>query len=78
MTPDVLRFAPDGTGAGLYTERIDLRQIGPLEVVRASRVEFDAPSQRWEVRDLSGRRLHADPSRQACLDWERRHFNQHP
>ena len=48
--PDVLVFQPDGSGAGLYTERIDLREIGALEVVRASEIEFNETTQQWEVR----------------------------
>ena len=75
-TPDVLHFAPDGTGAGLYTEAIDLQQIGRLDMNRASHIEFNSESQQWEVYDFTGRWLFADPSRATCLQWERRHFNQ--
>ena len=74
--PDVIHFNPDGTGAGLYTERIDLKQIGTLEVVCASEIEFNDTTQQWEVFDYNGRRVFADPSREACLRWEREHFNQ--
>lgn len=74
---DVLHFAPDGTGAGLYTEAIDLQQIGRLDMSRASHIEFNAASQQWEVHDFTGRWLFADPSREACLHWEHQHFNQH-
>ena len=74
--PDVLHFAPDGTGAGLYTEVIDLQQIGRLDMSRASHIEFNSESQQWEVYDFTGHWLFADPSREACLHWERRHFNQ--
>jgi hypothetical protein len=73
---DVLHFAPDGTGAGLYTEAIDLQQIGRLDMSRASHIEFNAESQQWEVHDFTGRWLFADPSREACLHWEHQHFNQ--
>jgi hypothetical protein len=77
--PEVIHFAPDGTGAGLYTELIDLREIGSLEVVRASEIEFNDATQQWEVFDFIGSRVFTDPSREACLRWERQHFNQpHP
>ncbi len=76
--PDTLHFQPDGTGAGLYTERIDLREIGDLEVVRASEIEFNAADQRWEVFDYTGSKVFSAPSREACLRWERAHFNQQP
>lgn len=77
--PHVLHFAPDGTAAGLYTERIDLHEIGRLDVCRATSVEFDDESQLWEVHDYTGHRLFTHRSRQACLDWERQHFNaDHP
>ena len=74
--PDTLYFQPDGTGAGLYTECIDLRQIGTLEVVRASEIEFNDTTQQWEVFDYNGHRVFADSSREACLRWERETFNQ--
>ena len=77
--PEVIHFNPDGTGAGLYTELIDLREIGSLEVVRASEIEFNETTQQWEVFDFTGTRVFTEPSREACLRWERQHFNQsHP
>ena len=76
--PDTLHFQPDGTGAGLYTERIDLREIGTLEVVRASDIEFNDATQQWEVFDYTGNRVFTDPSREACLRRERQHFNSSP
>ena len=74
--PEVIHFAPDGTGAGLYTELIDLREIGSLEVVRASEIEFNDTTQQWEVFDFIGSAVFTDPSREACLRWERQQFNQ--
>lgn len=74
--PEVLHFQPDGTGAGLYTEAIDLQQIGRLEMSRASTIEFNLENQQWEVFDFTGHRLFADASREVCLRWERGYFNQ--
>jgi len=72
----VLVFDATGTGHGLYTEAIDLHELGPLRMRRASSVEFDPPSQQWEVRLPDGTLLYRHHSRGACLAWERRHFNQ--
>ena len=74
--PEVLHFQPDGSAAGLYTEIIDLQQIGVLDVSRASEIEFNPDTQQWEVFDYTGTQVFSDPSREACLRWERRHFNQ--
>ena len=60
------------------TEVIDLAKIGQLDITRATRVEFDVPTQRWEVYDFTGHQLFSNRSRQVCLDWERRHFNETP
>ena len=69
-------FAPGGEGRCLYTEAIDLAAIGPLRIRRATNIEFNEATQQWEVRDAGGALLHSDPSREACLIWEHRHFNQ--
>ena len=69
-----LTFDPDGVARGLYTEVIDLHQLGRLSIRRISRIEFDDRAQVWRVFDLSGDRLFAHASRQACIDWEREHL----
>ena len=84
MPDTVLKPAPDsvlvfdaaGTGTGLYTEAIDLHELGSLRMRRASSVEFEPLIQQWEVRLPDGTLLHRHPSRAACLAWERKHFNQ--
>jgi len=70
-----LRFNPSGTIECLYTEAIDLHVLGRLKVVRATDIRFCGKSQGWKVRCAStGRLLHTNPSREACLTWERHHL----
>ena len=76
MKPEaVLRFNPDGTAEGLYTDVIPLCALGRLSVQRASTIEFDDASQQWVVRSRESTELYQSPSRQQCLDWEREFFN---
>ena len=76
MTPHVVTFAGDGEGHCLYTEAIELGAIGRLTLRRVTSIEFDSTRQQWEVRDAGGALLHTHPSREVCLAWEHRHFNQ--
>ena len=67
-----LRFNPGGSIDCLYTEAIDLRALGRLQVFRATDIRFCEKSQQWNVRcAATGKLLHSDPSRAACLQWER-------
>ncbi len=67
-----LRFKPSGHIDCLYTEAIDLRVLGRLHVVRATDIRFNDKTQHWDVRcAATGKLLHTDPSREACLAWER-------
>jgi hypothetical protein len=71
----LLRFCPDGRVRCLHTDLIDLRVLGRLRVVRATCIEFNETDQQWEVRDFGTRQvIHSDPSRAACLRWEREHL----
>ena len=55
----------------LYTECVDLSELGKLSVARATDIAFDGDAQQWKVRDMDGRELYGHGSRQSCLDWER-------
>ena len=67
-----LRFNAGGHIDCLYTEAIDLRALGRLQVFRATDIRFCETTQLWKVRcATSGKLLHCDPSREACLAWER-------
>jgi hypothetical protein len=68
-------FKPDGTGRGLYTEVIDLTRLGRLKVERATTITFDNRLQVWRVKDRTGFPLYTSPSRETCLEWERKYFN---
>ncbi len=77
METHVITFAPDGTARCLWTEAVPLHELGRLDIRRASTVEFEPSTQRWEVRLAS----HPDavafshPSRETCLEWERNTLN---
>lgn len=79
MTHD-LTFLDNGTVRGLTTDRIPLGELGVRCVRRRSWVDFNENAQEWEVRLTP----HADdpvftsPDREACLAWERNHFQSLP
>lgn len=79
MTEAVIVFDADGTGHCLYTEAIPLAEIGRLKMRRASSVEWSATCQLWSVllnpEDGPQQILFSHHSREACLRWEREHFN---
>ena len=66
-----LCFTPGGRVETLYTELIDLRDLGPLTVTRATNIRFNPTTQQWDVLDAAtGTCLHSHPSRHHCLTWE--------
>ena len=76
-TPGItIRFEPTGKGHCLYTEDVDLSNIGRLQVRRATHVEFCNARQAWQVRDLDGSTLYCSPFRATCLAWERQFLGQ--
>lgn len=71
-TTITLRVHSDGRVDGLYTDAIDLRCLGPLDVRRATDIRFCHHSQQWVVRDAESLKwLFSHPSREHCLQWER-------
>ena len=66
---------PEGSIKGVYTEAIDLSVLGSLRISRATSIEFDNRLQAWRVFDPYGDCMYCSPSRQVCLDWERRHLS---
>lgn len=58
----------------LWTDEIDLASLGELQISRASEIEYNNDRQTWEVK-IQGAIVFDNPSRAACLSWERDHFN---
>jgi hypothetical protein len=78
MSEHIIVFTPEGTARCLWTEALPLGELGRLEVERASEVEFNDNTQKWEVRLVSNPEEVAftNPSRQTCLDWEKETINE--
>jgi hypothetical protein len=54
MREHLLVIKPDGTVHTLYTDIIDLRELGPLDVQRASNVEWNEKHKGWIVQFADG------------------------
>jgi hypothetical protein len=65
-----ISFQPNGTAQCLWTEVLPLHELGRLEITRASYIEFNNPTQYWEVKDRRGKIRFFAKSRSACLEWE--------
>jgi len=77
MNTHTISFNRDGTARCLWTEAVPLQELGRLDIQRASTVEFNVAEQTWEVRLASGLGVVAfsHPSRETCLNWERKTLN---
>ena len=66
---------------GLHFDGLD-QMDGTKTMRRASTIEFDGDSQKWvaiigfNFRKGKGPHVFCDPSREACLRWERAYLNQ--
>jgi hypothetical protein len=66
-----LRFNPGGTVDCLYTEAIDLRSLGKLEIIRATDIRFNETTQQWDVHAAdTDAVIFSNTSRSECLRWE--------
>jgi hypothetical protein len=73
----VITFATDGTARCLWTEVVPLHELGVLDVHRASTIEFEPSRQCWTVRFASRLAVvvFSHPSRETCLEWERKELD---
>jgi len=71
----VVEFDENGDIVTLYTDEIDLYELGVIgEVRRASNVEFDGARQEWMVITPDGDVVHKDRNRERAIEWEVRNF----
>lgn len=74
-----LRFKPGGAVECLYTEAIDLRVLGRLQIFRATDIRYNETTQQWDVRESgTGTALFSHPSRAECLRWEQDNLQPKP
>lgn len=65
----------DGDLCGLYTDDVNLYEVGRLSEVRdASNVEFNHDKQVWEVVLPSGKVVHENKNRTLAIEWEKAHL----
>jgi hypothetical protein len=69
-----ITFTPHGTVLCLWTEALPLPELGRLEITRASNIEFNNTTQKWEVIDRKGNIRFFAKSRAACLEWEQQNL----
>jgi hypothetical protein len=73
----VITFPEDGTATTLWTDHIPLADLGHCRVRRASWIDWNEHTQRWEVRfdPHADDPVFSDPSREVCLAWENEQLN---
>lgn len=76
MREVVLSFDEEGGVSCLWTDELPLRELGVLDVQRASSIEFNPATCEWDVRWTgSDEVVYSDPDREACITWEHEKFN---
>ena len=71
-----LEVTSDGNIRCLYTDEVDLVQLGRLQVSRASHIEFDNYLRKWTITSAkTGKRLHSVRTREEALDWECQYYS---
>lgn len=70
MANAVLKIECDGSVRGLWTDLINLTEIGVCHVQRASHVEFDHETQTWAVKLPNGQVIARDANRERAIQKE--------
>jgi len=80
MNEATIHIEPDGKIYGVYSDDLAQAFQGcPMEIKRASEVEFSMEHQQWEVHfldDPAGHIAFAADTRSACIAWEVEQLNE--
>ncbi len=64
---------PEGAVEGLYSDEIPLKNLGYLDIKRATNVEFCSDRQEWIVTLPDGTEVYSNANREKALAWERKY-----
>lgn len=71
-----LQITADGCVQMLQDDAVDLRELGEVQITRASHVEFDNERQAWYVQSAKTLTyLHYALTRAAALAWEKDYYS---
>lgn len=71
-----LEITSEGSIQMLHSDDVDLREFGPIEVTRASHVEFSNEHGEWLVTSAkTGLILNAFDTRKEALEWESKYYS---
>jgi hypothetical protein len=65
-----LRVETDGTIKAVYSDKIKNMNLGRMQVIRASNVEFNETSQEWEAKTPTGELIAHGPNRDKVIEEE--------
>lgn len=72
-----LQITPEGGVQMLHDDAVDLKDLGPINMTRASHVEFDNANQWWFVQSAKTLKILADgfKTREEALNWEKNYYS---
>lgn len=65
-----LKIQPSGNVRAVYSDKLSGLALGPMEVTRASNVEFNHATQEWEATTPAGELIASGVSRDAVIQQE--------
>ena len=66
----LIKVNTDGTVEAVYSDMLRKLNLGPMNITRASNVEFNITSQQWEARTPTGELIAAGPERAKVIEQE--------